>query len=346
MSTSNSENNNALSGGAQGSNNHDATQIVFSWLPHSKALGASSTVAIRVRNASLTDAGLSNGTSSMYPSPAVVNDEKKYNEEDASTRNTNNLLLYAPQCRVEASIYGYGLPLQAAPISTKYSSLLPYNHNNNSHHVIKKNGVLPSSYQHLDFMCGKDWSTVTFDTMVSLPVRWRDLTRDACLTLNVFCDGHVSSHDDAHDSNSNGNSDQKAWGTTLPLFDEHGRLRSGLYKLKLHPNMLADGGMGYQSMGETNEDNIETFLEGGATPGILKSQDNNNKNNTYHSKWLDERKLDKNQEDPKWKASLILHDLDRLETSTSSNNAVAGTNLGIGKQSTASSVPWLDALTK
>ena len=381
MSTSNSvENSNNNSTGGQGgpNNSHphqqrlaDATQIVYSWLPHSKALGASSTVAIRVRNASLTGVGQANRyDSSMYhppPSSASINDEKKYNEakeDDESTKNNNHnlLLLYAPECRVEASIYGYGLPLQAAPISTKFSPLLPYN----NHTTNSGSGIIPSSQQHADFKCGKDWSTVTFDTMVSLPVRWRDLSRDACLTLNVYCDGGVSNHDgDAQQqqqqqhNNKNGQSEQRVWGTTLPLFDEHGRLRSGLYKLKLYPNMLADGGMGYQSMGGTNEEEdvvpIETFLEGGATPGIRKSKgNNNNNNNTYHSKWLDERKLDKDQgDDPKWKASLILHELGRLETSTSSSNNAAGGNLGIGtanssqqSATTTSSVPWLDALTK
>jgi len=349
MSTSNSENN--TPSGGQGAI-PDATQIVYSWLPHSKALGASSTVAIRVRNASLTGVKQPNGSNSIYPSAAPIYDEKKYNEEDekdeSTSRNNNNLLLYAPECRVEASIYGYGLPLQAAPICTKYFPLLPYDCKGSDHDT-NSDGSLTS--QHADFKCGKDWSTVTFDSLVSLPVRWRDLTRDACLTLNVFCDGDISNHDgDAQ--NNNGPSEQKVWGTTLPLFDEHGRLRSGLYKLKLYPDMLADGGMGYQSIGETNEEDmfpIETFLEGGATPGIVKSQDNYNNNNSS-SKWLDERKLDKDQDDPKWKASLILHELDRLETSTSSSNAT-GTNLGVGtansQQSTnSSSVPWLDALTK
>lgn len=316
----------------------DATQIVYSWLPHS-TLGASSTVAIRVRNASLLDARKSTESSSIYPSVASINDEKKVSEEkDATSKPDSQLLPYAPECRVEASIYGYGLSLQAAPISTKYRPLLPYNYNENNHEA-------NYSSQNADFMCGKDWSMVTFDSMVSLPVRWRDLTRDACLALNVYCDGDVSNHDgDANDSN--GPSVQKVWGTTLPLFDENGRLRSGLYKLKLYPNVLADGGMRYQ--GATKDDNvipIETFLKGGATPGIVNSKDNN----AISSEWLDERKLDKDQEDPKWKASLILHELDRLETSTSSSNA-AGTSLGVGtvnsQHSTTSSVPWLDALTR
>lgn len=328
----------------------DATQIVYSWLPHS-TLGASSTVAIRVRNASLLDARkpTPGSISSILPSAAasIINDEKKGSDEkDATSKPDSHLLLFAPECRVEASIYGYGQSLQAAPISTKYCPLLPYNYNDNHHEANSYNGNLSS--QTVDFMCGKDWSTVTFDSMVSLPVRWRDLTRDACLALNVYCDGDVSNHDGDENDSSNGPSVQKVWGTTLPLFDENGRLRSGLYKLKLYPNVLADGGMGYQ--GGTNEDSmdpIETFLKGGATPGIVNSIDNN----TFSSEWLDERKLDKDQEDPKWKASLILHELDRLETSTPSSNA-DGTSLGVGTanssqhNTTSSSVPWLDALTR
>eukprot|EP00584_Thalassiosira_punctigera_P012387 CAMPEP_0172564870 /NCGR_PEP_ID=MMETSP1067-20121228/106003_1 /TAXON_ID=265564 ORGANISM="Thalassiosira punctigera, Strain Tpunct2005C2" /NCGR_SAMPLE_ID=MMETSP1067 /ASSEMBLY_ACC=CAM_ASM_000444 /LENGTH=74 /DNA_ID=CAMNT_0013355645 /DNA_START=11 /DNA_END=231 /DNA_ORIENTATION=- len=35
----------------------DGTQISYPWLPHSTALGASSTVAFRVRNASLSGVG-------------------------------------------------------------------------------------------------------------------------------------------------------------------------------------------------------------------------------------------------------------------------------------------------
>ena len=108
----------------------------------------------------------------------------------------------------------------------------------------------------VDFQCGRDWSTVTFDTLVSLPVRWRDLTRDACLTLNVYCDGfgfhnsnNGSNHrntfddvadDDHHDDGTTNQQTTKVWGTSLPLFDEHGRLRSGLYKLKLYWNVLYD----------------------------------------------------------------------------------------------------------
>ena len=330
----------------------DATQIVYSWLPHSTALGASSTVALRVRNASLTGMGprrtsYNNGMPASAPS---LEDEKKYNEGELSSNN--NL-----ECRIEASLYGFGLPLQVVPISTEYSSLIPYNDNGDSNTIYS---------HHPDFACGKEWSTATFDTLMSLPVRWRDLTRDACLTLNVLCDGDCSDNDvngghinlsgDYNAETSGGIPNQcapKVWGTTLPLFDQNGRLRSGLYKLKLHPNITADGGMSYQSKG--GEVPIETFLEGGATPGI--SSNGNSSSHHSHFGWFDGRKLEDedNEEDPKWKASLILHELNRLESSGPSSSASApvatSNNMGATPPTTQQttnprSVLWLVDLTR
>mmetsp|Transcript_10831 Transcript_10831/g.19667 ORF Transcript_10831/g.19667 Transcript_10831/m.19667 type:complete len:881 (+) Transcript_10831:3-2645(+) len=111
--------------------------------------------------------------------------------------------------------------------------------------------------------------------------------------------------------------------------------------------------MSYQSKG--GEVPIETFLEGGATPGIIS----NNGNSSHHSHfgWFDGRKLEDedNEEDPKWKASLILHELNRLESSGPSSSASApgatpnntGTTLPTTQQTTnPRSVPWLDALTR
>ena len=328
--------------------NKDATQIVYSWLPHSTALGASSTVAVRVRNASLTGVGVRNNNTFMPPS---LEDEKKYNEGGDFTMNHANRL----ECRVDASIYGHGLPLQASAISTKYSSLIPYNDESNNN--------LYSN--HPDFACGKEWSTATFDTLVSLPVRWRDLTRDACLTLNVYCDGECTADNNADghnkisltgNTNQNTNGDDqynsatqsRVWGTTLPLFDENGRLRSGLYKLNLHPDTLADGGMSYQSKGDGQS--IETFLEGGATPGISHNA-NNRHSRSHYGGWFDGRKLDAaGEEDPKWKASLILHELNRLETpSPPSVSSTPGSGMPSAvtqQQANSRPVSWLDALTQ
>ena len=85
---------------------------------------------------------------------------------------------------------------------------------------------------------------------------------------------------------------------------------------------MADGGMSYQSMGSSNggeqvgDEKIETFLHGGATPGITNH--NPTSSRQLHTSWLDGRKLNyENEDDPKWKASLILHELNRVQSSAS-----------------------------
>ena len=307
----------------------DGTQVVYSWLPHSTALGPTSTVAVRIRNASLNDVHRVTTYNSHMP---TLQDEKKYSEGDTEYINSssNNV-----ECRVEASIHGMGLPLQAVPISTKYSYLVPFNNTSNR---------TSSIYQHPDFMCGKEWGTATFDTLLSLPVRWRDLTRDANLTLNVYCDCEEGEGED---------STTKVWGTTLPLFDEHGKLRTGLYKLKLHSNVMADGGMSYQSMGrggsngEVVDEKIETFLHGGATPGINHNNPTSS-SRQLHTSWCDGKKLNyENEVDPKWKASLILHELNRVHsTSTSTTNNTSGTSTPTSSNNPQRQASWLDNLTR
>jgi len=318
----------------------DGTQIVYSWLPHSTALGPSSTVAVRIRNASLND--VHKVTTTYNSHMPTLQDEKKYsevNDNEYITNSSNNNI----ECRVEASIHGMGLPLQAVPISTKYSHLLPFNKQHND----TSNNTSSMLYSHPDFMCGKEWCTATFDTLLSLPVRWRDLTRDANLTLNVYCDGN-------EEGGEGNDGTTKVWGTTLPLFDEHGKLRTGLYKLKLHSNVMADGGMSYQSMGSSNgeagdSEKIETFLHGGATPGITNhSNSTSSSRQQLHTSWLDGKKLNyENEDDPKWKASLILHELNRVQSSGSAASNTSGTST----TPTSSNNPqrqasWLDNLTR
>lgn len=372
---------------------HDGSQIFYSWLPHSTALGATSTVNFKVRNANLTFGMDQNGNGggigilNMLHSKIRargVDDEKKHNDSIRESvlleRNdgANATTTWSShECRVEASIYAFGLPLQAAPISTRHAPLQPF-------HPPMEPATPPSQLQHHQqlippllqstshsnlydasnpyFARGKEWATATFDTVVSLPVRWRDLTRDACLALNVYCDGDWGNCDDHVDfsatNESSGwkgqgaSSSTKIWGTTLNLFDESGKLRTGLYKLKLHPNLAADGGMGYTS----NDDadcSMETFLEGGATPGVPIPKECDMRSHP-HAEWMDHGKLSTEEEgDPKWKASLILHELDRLESTTQSSSANASSNHeGPGALpssppwTTPQSVPWLDALTR
>ncbi len=308
----------------------DGNEIIYSWLPHSTAFGASSTVAFRVRNASLTNTGSHAWVFNARGVLPTLEDEKKNNDD---LPNYDDL-----ECHVEASLFGLGLPLHAVPISTRYSPLIPYNdsreHDNNY--------TIRNFSQFTDFACGKEWATATFDASISLPVRWRELTRDACLAINVICEGgvgddankiYLTRDDDANDQNSS-----KVWGTTLPLFEKDGRMRSGLYKLRLHPNMMADGGMRYQSMGGdgVENDTIDTFLEGGATPGISNSDHNTR---SSHSGWFDGRKL-QDEDDPKWKASLILHELNLAK------NNVESTHTSSLQTTTSHEIPWLDALTR
>jgi hypothetical protein len=153
------------------------------------------------------------------------------------------------------------------------------------------------------------------EEILSLPVRWRDLTRDASLVLNVFC-----------------NDETEVRGTTLPLFDEVGRLRSGLQKLRLW-RCRGDGGMMYKEM--QNGESIDSFLDGGATPGIEK-----NDVRFHPFSQIDERKLQ--ERDEKWKASLILHELNCASDSETQQAAQTLQR----ERSGSTSVSWLDGLTR
>ena len=231
------------------------------------SLGHSNTVSIHVHNASLIS---SNAVASS--SDLLFHDEKKDEQHDESSLSS--------QCRLEAYITLFGESIQASPVSTR--STVPLNN-------------------------GKCQCRVHFDGVLRLPVRWRDLTRDASLVLNVYCSGCSCCSDDGSNNNM-------VWGTTLPLFDSRGVLRTGLQKLTLHPGRTGDGGMTYLQSLENNA--IESFLTGGATPGISIDAENEK---TFHPFCrIDERKLNNNDDDddPKWKASLILHELNRNSTSS------------------------------
>jgi hypothetical protein len=77
-----------------------------------------------------------------------------------------------------------------------------------------------------------------------------------------------------------------------------------------------------------------SFLNGGATPGIVESDEDG----------------DDEDGDPRWRASVILHELDRMESSSSGAvGAGGGGGAGGGIDAAAPpchSVPWLDALTR
>ncbi|KAL7521609.1 LOW QUALITY PROTEIN: hypothetical protein ACHAWX_006287 [Stephanocyclus meneghinianus] len=326
MKSSSNTGNEASSNTLAPNTNHPHVQ--FSWLP-SLALGASSTVAIRIQSASLT---------APVCSCLMGQDEKK-DEHDVD--DGEGIAVSSRRCRIEASIHLFGDEIQACPIGTR---------------------CVP-----IHTGCGRKRSTASYDAVLRLPVRWRDLTRDALLVLNAFCsctncDVSGSLEDEKTDRNS-------VWGSTLPLFDSDGMLRQGLYKLTLYP-WHGDGGMGYQNarvraMRKNDEqvqqndydnynsrsaltpDSIESFLSGGATPGI-----NQEEKKSHPFCRIDARKLV--QEDPKWKASLILHELNHVEASSGTFVSVDSTSGMSGKNAVmpssrgvqSSSMAWLDNLTK
>ena len=345
----------------------DGVRVTYSWLPHSTAaISASSTVALRVRSALLLSPPLAGGGGGGG----------------------------AVECLVEASVHGMGLPLQCCPVSSRIVQLI-----NNSSSSSKGAGTrnrhrsltlpqddtynaaatttTPSATKTIATNNDDHWSKVTFDTMLRLPVRWRDLPRDACVTLDIHCN-YSTNIQQQQQLQQQQLQPPSIYGTTLPLFDEYGKLRCGLIKLRLYPSLLGDGGMSYQlyqkqqqqqqqqsssSSSSINDDDnnredeggnddggqgrrdrgavrsvIDSFLNGGATPGIIDTDDNNNNNNEM-------------VDDPKWKASLILHELDhQLESSLSGSVVGDHSGSGVGgnssNKSNRRSISWLDAMTR
>ena len=278
-----------------------ARDVQFSWIP-TLALGASSTVAIHVHNASLSPSCCS-----------CVRDEKKEEHEAEAS---------SIRCHLDASIHLFGQEIQAHPIETRCVSL---DYSGGAH---KKHGI------------------AKFDALIRLPVRWRDLTRDAQLVLNVYgrcgeCSDVVRGICDKN------NRSDLIWGTTMPFFDSYGRLRQGLQKLKLHPGLMGDGGMSYQHVNAESVSKLsKSFLSGGATPGIDCIDQEEKASHSFSR--IDERKLSK--DDPKWKASLILHEFNSQPTISNvsdvngeSNGNSVPTAQGGGRDIAMS---WLDDLTR
>eukprot|EP00956_Cyclotella_meneghiniana_P040273 scaffold191277_cov20-Cyclotella_meneghiniana.AAC.1 len=141
------------------------SNVQYSWIP-TLSLGPSNTVSIHVHNASLIS---SNAVASS--SDLLFHDEKKDEQHDESSLSS--------QCRLEAYITLFGESIQASPVSTRSTVL-----------VVTSN----------DGKCRR----VNFDGVLRLPVRWRDLTRDASLVLNVYCTSCSCCNDVDDDDDLNG----------------------------------------------------------------------------------------------------------------------------------------------
>ncbi len=199
---------------------------------------------------------------------------------------------------------------------------------------------------------GRGCALVSLGVWVGPVMRWLALrvcgAGDACVAFDLHCDSFAvdinddcdcienDMHNDDDDDGANVTTRAKngamarVWSTTMTLFDERGKMRSGSILLRLHPN-CANGAMGYE----------ESFLHGGATPGIIVD-DNARYGNRRGGGWGEGE--DEN-DNPKWKASLILHELDRFKSSSTSrivpsSSAAAGGGGGIVDAAPSSGGCW------
>lgn len=137
------------------------------------------------------------------------------------------------------------------------------------------------------------------DDVIHLPIRWRDLPRDALLQFHVMKRG-----------------EEAIFCANFPLFTAYGRLQTGLQRVQLDRTTLAK----------------PTRINPGlATPTPKEPFDE-----------------EKEEEDPVWKASRVLHQLDQFAATKPSG---ASSTLTVAPVDTERfgdiiSVPWLDALTR
>eukprot|EP00980_Cylindrotheca_fusiformis_P031330 scaffold26184_cov132-Cylindrotheca_fusiformis.AAC.4 len=131
-----------------------------------------------------------------------------------------------------------------------------------------------------------------FDSVISIPIRWRDLPRDAYLVFEVL-----------------GYCDKILYKSILPMFDAYGKLQTGLLRLEL---------------------SIPSDVETSRNHGLLSPPKRGDA-----SEWQ--------EEDQVWKASKILDQLERFDSSKVNPAGVRG---GIKTYGEMQSVPWLDKMTK
>ena len=145
------------------------------------------------------------------------------------------------ELRVEASIHCMGVPVHGDCIST--------------HRHCSSSSIHHQQQQQ------QNRQTISWDDILVFPCRWKDLTRDACITFNVRqvvqpAHRHFVFTNDNNNNNNNDNTNNTSsydenstsslkysevliGGTTLHLFNEKGLLRTGKLKLQLYPSKLA-----------------------------------------------------------------------------------------------------------
>jgi phosphatidylinositol 3-kinase len=204
--------------------------------------------------------------------------------------------------RIEVSICGMGgLILVPVVSSSRTAPIVSRRESSRESAVLERKRVYPS-IRNATHDC-------VLDQLLQVPIRWRDLPRDAYLLIRIIERG-----------------DNVIYETTMALFGAYGRLRTGLQRLDLEkPNSNHEK----QLWPPRNPGLVGPPVKGGL--GIWE------------------------EEDPVWKASLILEQLDSFEVASkevvvrsdgTSTAAVAAPRVGSQTFGDIPSVPWLDSLTK
>jgi len=269
--------------------------VTVSWMPHA-SLSQTSHVTFSVRSilACLDDIP---SRSTLSPSPRHEQHQHQPSED----------------WHVRITIHGIaGLDLVPVCSMTQFAPLQSIGRHN---HVKSPRGW--------NYLVANATHTCQWDDMIHIPLRWRDLPRDAYLRFQVM-----------------GSRDNVLYVATLPFFDAYGKLQTGLAKLPLRV---------------PSQQTITSKQGIASNPGLLPPP----KKSDCSSWQMDD-------EDPVWKASRIMDQLDRFEGSakgtmstTTGASGMSGTVEG-GAASSAShthsstarvfgeipSVPWLDKLAR
>lgn len=158
-----------------------------------------------------------------------------------------------------------------------------------------------------------------WDYLVQIPIRWRDLPRDAYLQFEVLA----------------GSQDHIVYTTTFPFFSQYGKLVTGLQKLPLHHHHSSSNAL-----------LLNPNRNHGLVPMMNDDDDDNN-----DEKQPDSDNVSMEEYDPVWTSCCILDQLNRMEQrsrrnpSSSSSSAVYHHNPN-DEFGQVPSVPWLDAMLK
>lgn len=128
------------------------------------------------------------------------------------------------------ALHGFDWRIRTSIYCLANTKLVPVDFSTTSHTMIRKRSRTITYSTH----------EATFDTVLQLPLRWRDIPRDAYLLFEVL------------------SSNQVVYRATLPFFGKFGRLQTGLHKLKLQssPLLVDDINYGLHQDIDTEDDPV------------------------------------------------------------------------------------------